>query len=239
MEKTRKAEENAKRIRSFLTSPVKLSATFIIMVFGINMYLMYVLGHHPLVPFPLSNRLLVAILNGVIWYCLVLFGAWIAMKAWESKAKKERKEFLKLKTTTVAKLFLAAALVFLVSSYMLSDAFIPGIAVVLCIAGALLIISIIAKDTHVLVRDRIERELLAERLEEPLKRLKFLFIGIALVICVDLVYTYSFNLSAPLSSYPPAIIITKIFLDMSIFTGCVTLAIVIGLKLLLWDVIID
>ncbi len=239
MEKTRKAEENAKRIRSFLTSPVKLSATFIIMVFGINMYLMYVLGHHPLVPFPLSNRLLVAILNGVIWYCLVLFGAWIAMKAWESKAKKERKEFLKLKTTTVAKLFLAAALVFLVSSYMLSDAFIPGIAVVLCIAGALLIISIIAKDTHVLVRDRIERELLAERLEEPLKRLKFLFIGIALVICVDLVYTYSFNLSAPLSSYPPAIIITKIFLDMSIFAGCVTLAIVIGLKLLLWDVIID
>ncbi|MGB7532307.1 MAG: hypothetical protein WA977_04915 [Halobacteriota archaeon] len=239
MEKTRKAEENAKRIRSFLTSPVKLSATFIIMVFGINMYLMYVLGHHPLVPFPLSNRLLVAMLNGVIWYCLVLFGAWIAMKAWESKAKKERKEFLKLKTTTVAKLFLAAALVFLVSSYMLSDAFIPGIAVVLCIAGALLIISIIAKDTHVLVRDRIERELLAERIEEPLKRLKFLFIGIALVICVDLVYTYSFNLSAPLSSYPPAIIITKIFLDMSIFAGCITLAIVIGLKLLLWDVIID
>ena len=158
------------------------------------------------------------------------------MKSWESKAKKERKEFIKLKTTTVAKLFLAAALVFLVSSYMLSDAFIPGIAVVLCIAGALLIISIIAKDTHVLVRDRIERELLAERLEEPLKRLKFLFIGIALVICVDLIYTYSFNLSAPLSSYPPAIIITKIFLDMCIFTGCVTLAIVMGLKLLLWEI---
>jgi hypothetical protein len=89
------------------------------------------------------------------------------------------------------------------------------------------------------VRDRIERELLAERLEEPLKRLKLLFIGIALVICVDLIYTYSFNLSAPLSSYPPAIIITKIFLDMSIFAGCVTVAIVIGLKLLLWDVIID
>ena len=162
-----------------------------------------------------------------------------ARKAEEKAKRMERKEFLKLKTTTVAKLFLAAALVFLVSSYMLSDAFIPGIAVVLCIAGALLIISIIAKDTRVLVRDRIERELLAERIEEPLKRLKFLFIGIALVICVDLIYTYSFNLSAPLSSYPPAIIITKIFLDMSIFAGCVTLAIVIGLKLLLWDVIID
>lgn len=158
----------------------------------------------------------------------------------EEKAKRiERKEFLKLNPTRVAKLFLVAALVFLVSSYMLSDAFIPGIAVVLCIAGALVIISIIAKDTHVLVRDRIERELLAERLEEPLKSLKLLFIGIALVICVDLIYTYIFNLSAPLSSYPPAIIITKIFLDMSIFAGCVTLAIVIGLKLLLWDVIID
>lgn len=240
MEETRKAEENAKRIRSFLTSPVKLSATFIVIV-GIIVYSVYVSGHHPLVPFPLSNRLLVAILNGVIWYCLVLFGAWIAMKAWESKAKKEileQKEFLKLKTTTVAKLFLAAALVFLVSSYMLSDAFIPGIAVVLCIAGALVIISIIAKDTHVLVRDRIGRELLAERLEEPLKSLKFLFIGIAVVICIDLIYTYIFDLSTPLSSYPPAIIITKIFLDMSIFTGSVTLAIVIGLKLILWDVII-
>ena len=235
MEKTRKAEENAKRIRSFLTSPVKLSATFIVIV-GISVYFVYVSVHHPLVPFPLQNRLLVAILNGAIAYGLVLLGAWMAMKSWESKAKKERKEFIKLKTTTVAKLFLAAALVFLVSSYMLSDAFIPGIAVVLCIAGALLIISIIAKDTHVLVRDRIERELLAERLEEPLKRLKFLFIGIALVICVDLIYTYSFNLSAPLSSYPPAIIITKIFLDMCIFTGCVTLAIVIGLKLLLWEI---
>jgi len=159
----------------------------------------------------------------------------------EEKAKGiERKEFLKLKTTTVAKLFLAAALVFLVSSYMLSEAFIPGIAVVLCIAGASLIISIIAKDTRVLVRDRIERERLAERIEEPLKSLKLWFIGIAVVICIDLVYTYSFvYLSAPLSSYPPAIIITKIFLDMSIFTGCVALAIVIGLKLLLWDVIID
>lgn len=159
----------------------------------------------------------------------------------EEKAKGiERKEFLKLKTTTVAKLFLVAALVFLVSSYMLSEAFIPGIAVVLCIAGALLIISIIAKDTHVLVRDRIERERLAERLEEPLKSLKLWFIGIAVVICIDLIYTYIFvYLSAPLSSYHPAIIITKIFLDMSIFTGCVALAIVIGLKLLLWDVIID
>jgi hypothetical protein len=158
----------------------------------------------------------------------------------EEKAKGiERKEFLKLNPTTVAKLFLVAALVFLVSSYLLSEAFIPGIAVVLCIAGALVITSIIAKDTRVLVRDRIERELLAERIEEPLKRLKLLLIGIALVICVDLIYTYIFNLSAPLSSYPPAIIITKIFLDMSIFAGCITLAIVIGLKLLLWDVIID
>jgi len=237
MEKTRKAEENAKRIRSFLTSPVKLSAVFIIFV-GPSVYYFYVLGLHPIVPFPLQNRLLVAILNGVIGYGLGLLGAWMAMKSWESKAKKERKEFIKLKTTTVAKLFLAAALVFLVSSYMLSDAFIPGIAVVLCIAGALVIISIIAKDTHVLVRDRIGRELLAERLEEPLKSLKFLFIGIAVVICIDLIYTYIFDLSTPLSSYPPAIIITKIFLDMSIFTGSVTLAIVIGLKLILWDVII-
>jgi hypothetical protein len=157
-------------------------------------------------------------------------------KAEENAKKMERKEFLKLNPTRVAKLFLAAALVFLVSSYMLSEAFIPGIAVVLCIAGALLIISIIAKDTHILVRDRIERELLAERIEEPLKRLKLLFIGIALVICVDLIYTYIFDLSAPLSSYPPAIIITKIFLDMSIFTGCVTLAIVIGLKLILEEI---
>jgi len=158
----------------------------------------------------------------------------------EEKAKgMERKEFLKLKTTTVAKLFLAAALVFLVSSYMLSEAFIPGIAVVLCIAGASVIISIIAKDTRVLVRDRIERERLAERIEEPLKSLKLWFIGIAVVICIDLIYTYIFDISAPLSSYPPAIIITKIFLDMSIFTGCVALAIVIGLKLILWDVIID
>ena len=237
MEKTRKAEENAKRIRSFLTSPVKLSAVFIIFV-GPSVYYFYVLGLHPIVPFPLQNRLLVAILNGVIGYGLGLLGAWMAMKSWESKAKKERKEFIKLKTTTVAKLFLAAALVFLVSSYLLSDAFIPGIAVVLCIAGALVIISIIAKDTHVLVRDRIGRELLAERLEEPLKSLKFLFIGIAVVICIDLIYTYIFDLSTPLSSYPPAIIITKIFLDMSIFTGSVTLAIVIGLKLILWDVII-
>jgi hypothetical protein len=157
-------------------------------------------------------------------------------KAEENAKKMERKEFLKLNPTTVAKLFLVASLVFLVSSYMLSEAFIPGIAVVLCIAGALLIISIIAKDTHILVRDRIERELLAERIEEPLKRLKLWFIGIAVVICVDLIYTYIFDLSAPLSSYPPAIIITKIFLDMSIFTGCVTLAIVIGLKLILGEI---
>jgi len=235
---SRKAKKDAKKIRSFLTSPVKLSAVFILFV-GPSVYFIYVLGLHPIVPFPLQNRLLVAILNGVIGYGLGLLGAWMAMKSLESKDKKERKEFLKLKTTTVAKLFLAAALVFLVSSYMLSDAFIPGIAVVLCIAGALVIISIIAKDTRVLVRDRIERELLAERIEEPLKRLKFLLIGIAVVIFVDLIYTYSFNLSAPLSSYPPAIIITKIFLDMSIFAGCITLAIVIGLKLILWDVIID
>jgi hypothetical protein len=154
-------------------------------------------------------------------------------KAEENAKRIERKEFLNLNPTIVAKLFLVAALIFLFSSYMLSDAFIPGIAVVLCIAGALLIISIIAKDTRVLVRDRIERELLAERIEEPLKRLKFWFIGIAVVICVDLIYTYIFDLSAPLSSYPPTIIITKIFLDMSIFTGCVTLAIVIGFKLIL------
>ncbi len=159
-----------------------------------------------------------------------------ARKAEENAKGIERKEFLKLNPTIVAKLFLVAALVFLVSSYMLSEAFIPGIAVVLCIAGALLIISIIAKDTRVLVRDRIERELLAERLEEPLKSLKLWFIGIAVVICIDLIYTYIFDLSAPLSSYPPAIIITKIFLDMSIFTGCVTLAIVIGLKLILWEI---
>jgi hypothetical protein len=87
MEKTKKAEENAKRIRSFLTSPVKLSANFIILV-GIFVYLIYVLGQHPIVPFPLQNRLLVAILNGAIWYGLGLLGAWMAMKAWESKAKK-------------------------------------------------------------------------------------------------------------------------------------------------------
>ena len=87
MKKTRKAEEKAKRIRSFLTSPVKLSANFIILV-GIFVYLIYVLGQHPIVPFPLQNRLLVAILNGAIWYGLGLLGAWMAMKAWESKAKK-------------------------------------------------------------------------------------------------------------------------------------------------------
>lgn len=89
MKKTKKAEENAKRIRSFLTSPVKLSANFILLV-GIFVYLIYVLGQHPIVPFPLQNRLLVAILNGAIWYGLGLLGAWMAMKAWESKAKKGR-----------------------------------------------------------------------------------------------------------------------------------------------------
>jgi len=89
MKKTKKAAENAKRIRSFLTSPVKLSANFIILV-GIFVYLIYVLGQHPIVPFPLQNRLLVAILNGAIWYGLGLLGAWMAMKAWESKAKKGR-----------------------------------------------------------------------------------------------------------------------------------------------------
>ena len=87
---SRKAKKNAKRIRSFLTSPVKLSAVFIILFVGPSVYSIYVLGHPPLVPFPLSNRLLVAIVNGAIGYCLGLFGAWIAMKAWESKAKKGR-----------------------------------------------------------------------------------------------------------------------------------------------------
>jgi len=86
MKKTRKAEENAKRLRSFLTSPVKLSANFIILV-GIFVYLIYILGLSPFVPFPLQNRLLVAILNGAIAYGLGLLGAWMAMKAWESKAK--------------------------------------------------------------------------------------------------------------------------------------------------------
>ena len=89
MKKTKKAEENAKRIRSFLTSPLRLSAVFIILV-GIFVYLIYVLGQHPIVPFPLQNRLLVAILNGAIWYGFGILGAWIAMKAWESKAKKGR-----------------------------------------------------------------------------------------------------------------------------------------------------
>lgn len=89
MNKPRKAKENAKRIRSFLTSPVRLSVIFITIV-GISVYLVYVLGHHPIVPFPLQNRLLVAILNGVIGYGFGILGAWIAMKAWESKAKKGR-----------------------------------------------------------------------------------------------------------------------------------------------------
>ena len=231
---SRKAEENAKMIRSFLTSPVKLSAVFIGVV-GIIVYLIYVLGHPPIVPFPLQNRLLVAILNGAIWYGLGLLSAWMAMKAWERKAKrgtKKAKEFLKLNPTIMAELFLATVLVFLFSSYMLSEAFIPGINVVLCIAGALLIISIVAKDTRILVRDSIKRELLSERIEELLKRLRFWFIAITLVICVDLIYTFTFKLYFPLSSYPPAVIISKVFLDMGIFMGGITLAIVVGLKLI-------
>ncbi len=86
---TESRKEKAKRIRSFLTSPVKLSAVFIVIVGGI-VYFEYVLGHHPIVPFPLQNSLLVAILNGVICYGFGILGAWIAMKAWESKAKKGR-----------------------------------------------------------------------------------------------------------------------------------------------------
>ncbi len=86
---SRKAKKNAKRIRSFLTSPVKMSVNFMIFV-GIFVYAIYELGYFLFVPFPLQNRLLVAILNGAIAYCFGLFGAWIAMKAWESKAKKGR-----------------------------------------------------------------------------------------------------------------------------------------------------
>ena len=86
---TKSRKEKAKRIRSFLTSPVKLSAVFIVIVGGI-VYFEYVLGHHPIVPFPLQNSLLVAILNGVICYGFGIFGAWIAMKSLESKAKKGR-----------------------------------------------------------------------------------------------------------------------------------------------------
>jgi hypothetical protein len=82
MEKTKKAEENAKRIRSFLTSPVKQSANFMIFVV-IFVYAIYELGYFLIVPFPLQNRLLVAILNGAIWYGLGLLGAWMAMKAWD------------------------------------------------------------------------------------------------------------------------------------------------------------
>jgi len=234
MKKTRKAEENAKQIRHFLTSPLRQSATFIVVV-GIFVYLVYVLGHPPMFPFLLTNKLLLAILDGAIWYGIVILGAWIAMKTWERKAKRgtrEAKEFLKLNTTIMAELFLATVLVFLFSSYMLSEAFIPGINVVLCIAGALLIICIVAKDTRILVRDSIKREILSKQIEELLKRLKLWFIGIILVICVDLIYTYTSNFSSPLSSYPPAVIITKVFLDMSIFMGGITLAIVIGLKLL-------
>jgi len=87
MEKTRKAAEDAKRIRSFLTSPLWQSATCIIVV-GIFVYLVYVLEFHPIFPFPFQNRLLVAILNGVIFYGFEILGVWIAMKAQESKAKK-------------------------------------------------------------------------------------------------------------------------------------------------------
>jgi hypothetical protein len=106
---------------------------------------------------------------------------------------------------------------------MLSEAFIPGINVVLCIAGALLIISIVAKDTRILVRDSINRELLSEQIEELLKRIKLWFMGIILVICVDLIYTYTSNFSFPFSSYPPAVVITKVFLDMGIFMGVLQL----------------
>jgi uncharacterized membrane protein len=231
---SRKAEENAKQIRHFLTSPLRQSATFIGVV-GIFVYLVYVLGYPSMFPFPLQNRLLVAILNGAIGYGIVILGAWMAMKAWERKAKrgtKEAKEFLKLNPTIMAELFLATVLVFLFSSYRLSKAFIPGINVVLCIAGTLLIISIVAKDTRILVRDSIKRELLSEQIEELLKRLRFWFIAITLVICVDLIYTFTFKLYSPLSSYPPAVIISKVFLDMGIFMGGITLAIVVGLKLI-------
>ncbi len=234
MKKTRKAEENTKQIRHFLTSPLRQSAIFIVVV-GIFVYLVYVLGYPPMFPFLLTNKLLLAILDGAIWYGIVILVAWIAMKTWERKAKrgtKEAKEFLKLNPTIMAGLFLATVLVFLFSTYMLSEAFIPGINVVLCIAGALLIISIVAKDTRILVRDSIKRELLSEQIEELLKRLKLWFIGITLVICVDLIYTFTFKLYPPLSSYPPAVIITKVFLDMGIFMGGITLAIVLGWKLI-------
>jgi hypothetical protein len=231
---SRKAEENAKQIRHFLTSPLRQSATFIGVV-GIFVYLVYVLGYPSMFSFPLTNKLLLAILDGAIWYGIVILGAWIAMKTWERKAKrgtKEAKEFLKLNPTIMAELFLATVLVFLFSSYRLSKAFIPGINVVLCIAGTLLIISIVAKDTRILVRDSIKRELLSEQIEELLKRLRFWFIAITLVICVDLIYTFTFKLYSPLSSYPPAVIISKVFLDMGIFMGGITLAIVVGLKLI-------
>lgn len=234
MKKTRKAEENAKQIRHFLTSPLRQSATFIGVV-GIIVYLVYVLGYPPMFPSLLTNKLLLAILDGAIWYGIVILGAWIAMKAWERKAKRgtrEAKEFLKLNPTILAELFLATVLVFLFFSYMLREAFIPGINVVLCIAGALLIISMVAKDTRILVRESIKRELLSEQIEELLKRLRLWFIGIILVICVDLIYTHTSKFSPPLSSYPPAVIITKVFLDMCIFMGGITLAIVIGLKLI-------
>jgi hypothetical protein len=134
--------------------------------------------------FLLTNKLLLAILDGAIWYGIVILGAWIAMKTWERKANRgtrEAKEFLKLNPTII---------------------------------------------------DSIKRELLSEQIEELVKRLKLWFIGITLAICVDLIYTYTSNFSSPLSSYPPAVIITKVFLDMGIFMGGITLAIVIGLKLI-------
>ena len=165
------SEENAKQIRHFLTSPIRQSATFIVVV-GIFVYLVYVLGYPPMFPSLLTNKLLLAILDGAIWYGIVILVAWIAMKTWERKAKRgtrEAKEFLKLNPTIMAELFLATVLVFLFFSYMLSEAFIPGTNVVLCIAGALLIISIVAKDTRILVRDSIKRELLSEQIEELLK----------------------------------------------------------------------
>jgi len=81
MKKTRKAEENAKQIRHFLTSPLRQSATFIVVV-GIFVYLVYVLGYPSMFSFPLTNKLLLAILDGAIWYGIVILGAWIAMKTW-------------------------------------------------------------------------------------------------------------------------------------------------------------
>lgn len=237
MEKVRKAEKNAKHIRLFLASPIRQSATFIVIV-GIFVYLFYVLGYPSMFSFPLTNRLLLVILSGAIWYGIVILGAWIAMKTWERKAKRgarEAKEFLKLNPTIMAELFLATVLVFLFSSCMFREAFIPATTVALCIAGALVGFSIVAKDTRILVKASIKRELLCEQIEELLKRVKLWFIGISLVICGDLIYTYIFKLYPPLSAYPPAVIFTKVFLDMGVFTGGITLAIVTGLRLILID----